>query len=156
MRGFRNNQSHDLIIGLLYGTTHKNAGQPIFVTKRELLCFAAVLGFEGNRRNKILDKPTDFVDSRNFENSQDATNLLYLIGLAVTKDVDCLREEKEEELVTIFEEFADGGLCTLEEWLRETPSDPHGDRAIIEALKRHGFLAPPDEPIEAVVAEVEF
>ena len=156
MRTFHNNPSHDPIIELLYGTTHKKAGQPIFVTKRDLLCFAAVLGFEGNRRNKIPDKPSDFVDSRPFENSQEAMHLLYLIGLAVTKDVDCLREEKEEELVTIFEEFADGGLCTLEEWLRETPSDPHGDRAIVEALKAHGFLAPPDEPIEAVVAEVEF
>lgn len=156
MRTFRNNSSHDAIIELLYGTAHKKVGQPIFVTKRDLLCFAAVLGFESNRRNKILDKPSDFVDSRPFENSQEAMHLLYLVGLAVTKDVDCLREEKEEELVTIFEEYADGGLCTLEDWLRETPSDPHGDRAIIGALKAHGFLAPTDEPIEAVVAEVEF
>jgi dnd system-associated protein 4 len=156
LRIFRNNSSHDALIELLYGTTHKKAGQPLFVTKRDLLCFAAVLGFEGNRRNKILEKPTDFVDPRNFENSQEAMNLLYLIGLAVTKDVDSLREDKEEELVAIFEEFADGGLCTVEEWLRDTPSDPNGDRAIVEALKTHGFLAPPEEPIEAVVAEVEF
>jgi hypothetical protein len=79
-----------------------------------------------------------------------------LVGLAITKDVDCLREEKDEELVTIFEEYACGGLCTLEDWLRETPSDPHSDRAIIDALKTHDFLAPTDESIEAVVAEVEF
>jgi dnd system-associated protein 4 len=156
MRGFHNNPSHDALIELLYGTTHKKAGQPLFVTKRDLLCFAAVLGFEGNRRNKIQEKPTEFVDARPFENSQEAMHLLYLIGLAVTKDVDCLREEKEEELVSMFEEFADGGLCTLEEWLRETPSDPLGDRAIIEALRAHGFLASPEEQIEAVVAEVEF
>jgi hypothetical protein len=83
-------------------------------------------------------------------------NMQYLLGLAVTKDVDCLREDNEEQLVTIFEEYADGGLCTLEDWLRETPSDPHGDRAIIEALKTHGFLKPSEESIEAVVAEVTF
>jgi dnd system-associated protein 4 len=156
MRVFRNNSSHDAIIELLYGSQHKKAGQPIFVTKRDLLCFAAVLGFEGNRRNKILEKPSDFVDPRPFENSQEAMHLLYLVGLAVTKDVDCLRQDSEDELVTIFEEYADGGLCTLEDWLRETPSDPHGDRAIIDALKAHGFLAPASESIEVVVAEVEF
>jgi dnd system-associated protein 4 len=156
MRVFRSNSSHDAIIQLLYGTPHKKAGQPIFVTKRDLLCFAAVLGFEGNRRNKILEKPSDFVDPRPFENSQEAMHLLYLVALAVTKDVDCLREDSEEELVTIFEEYADGGLCILEEWLRETPSDPHGDRAIIEALTKHGFLSSSGDSIESVVAEVEF
>jgi dnd system-associated protein 4 len=156
MRLFRNNSSHDPIIQLLYGTPHKKAGQPIFITKRDLLCFAAVLGFEGNRRNKLQDNLSDFVDPRPFENSQEAMQLLYLLGLAETKDVDCLREENEEDLVTIFEEYADGGLCTLEDWLRETPSDPHGDRAIIEALKTHGFLAPSEVSIEAVVAEVTF
>jgi dnd system-associated protein 4 len=156
MRLFRNNSSHDPIIQLLYGTPHKKAGQPIFITKRDLLCFAAVLGFEGKRRNKLQEKLSDFVDPRNFENSQEAMNMQYLLGLAVTKDVDCLREDNEEQLVTIFEEYADGGLCTLEDWLRETPSDPHGDRAIIEALKTHGFLKPSEESIEAVVAEVTF
>ena len=156
MRTFRNNASHDPLIQLLFGTTHKKAGQPLFVTKRDLLCFAAVLGFEGKRRNSLLDKPTEFVDSRPFENSQEAMNLLYLIGLAVTKDVDCLREDQEDELVSMFEEYADGGLCTLEEWMRETPADPHGDRAIIAALKAHGFLEHPEESIEAVVADIEF
>jgi dnd system-associated protein 4 len=156
VRTFRNNSSHDALIQLLFGTPHKKAGQAIFVTKRDLLCFAAVLGFEGNRRNKIVEKPSEFVDPRPFENSQEAMNLLFLVGLAVTKDADCLREDREEELVTIFEEYADGGLCTIEEWLRETPSDPYGDRAFIDALKRHGFLIPTGDSVEAVVAEVEF
>jgi dnd system-associated protein 4 len=106
MRTFRHNSSHDAIVQLLYGTAHKKAGQPIFVTKRDLLCFAAVLGFEGKRRNAILEKPTEFVDSRPFENSREAMQLLYLIGLAETKDVDCLRVENEDSLVTIFEECA--------------------------------------------------
>lgn len=157
MRIFRHNSSHNDLVELLYGTPLKKANdQPIFVTKRDLLCFAAVLGFEVKRRGEIRAKATDFVDGRPFENSQEAMNLLYLVGLAETKDVDCLREAKEEDLVTIFEEYADGGLDTLQEWLRETPSDSHGDRAIIEALKAHGFLTIPGESAESVVAEVEF
>lgn len=156
MRTFRHNSSHDAIVQLLYGTVHKKAGQPIFVTKRDLLCFAAVLGFEGQRRNPIREKPNEFVDSRPFENSREAMQLLYLIGLAETKDVDCLRVENEDSLVTIFEEYADGGLSTLEDWLLETPSDPHGDRAIVDALNRHGFLTPTATSPEDTVAKVEF
>ncbi len=156
MRTFRHNSSHDALVHLLFETPHKRANQAIFVTKRDLLCFAAVLGFNIGKRGKIMEKPTDFVDSRPFENSQEAMNILYLIGLAETKDVDCLREENDDKLVEVFEEYADMGLTTLQEWLRETPSDPYGDRAIIEALKAHGYLAPTEEPAEEVVAEVEF
>jgi len=156
MRTFRHNSSHDATVQLLYGTLHKKAGQPIFVTKRDLLCFAAVLGFEGKRRIPVTEKPSEFVDSRPFENSREAMQLLHLIGLAETKDVDCLRVENEDKLVTIFEEYANGGLATLEDWLLETPSDPHGDRAIIDALNKHGFLTPAATSPEETVAEVEF
>jgi len=157
MRIFRHNASHNDLVDLLYGTPLKKANdQPIFATKRDLLCFAAVLGFEVKRRGEIRAKATDFVDGRPFENSQEAMNLLYLIGLAETKDADCLRDEKEDDLVSIFEDYADGGLETIREWLRETPSDSHGDRAIIEALKRHGFLTSTEESAESVAAEVEF
>lgn len=156
MKTFRHNSSHDGLVHLLFETPNKRANQAIFVTKRDLLCFAAVLGFEIGRRGKITQKPTDFVDPRPFENSQEAMNLLYLIGLAETKDVDSLREENEDKLVEILEEYADTGLTTLQEWMRETPSDSQGDRAIIEALKNHGYLTPALESTEEVVAEVEF
>jgi len=156
MRTFRNNSSHDGLVHLLFETPHKRANQAIFVTKRDLLCFAAVLGFQIGTRGRIMQKQSDFVDPRPFENSQEAMNLLYLIGLAETKDVDCLREENEDTLVEIFEEYADTGLATLQEWLRETPSDSQGDRAILEALKKHGYLTPAGESTEEVVAEVEF
>jgi dnd system-associated protein 4 len=157
VRTFRHNHRFEPLVDLLYGKPLKKANnQPIFATKRDLLCFAAVLGFEEDRHGPIEAKAVDFVDSRPFENSQEAMNLLYLIGLAVTKDADALREENEEKLVEIFEQFADGGLSVIQEWLAETPSDPHGDRAILEALKKHGYLGLTDEPAEDVVADVEF
>lgn len=157
MRTFRLNQRYEPLVDLLYGKPLKKANnQPIFATKRDLLCFAAVLGFETEKKGKIEAKAVEFVDSRPFENSQEAMNLLYLVGLAVTKDADVLKEENEEKLVDIFEQYADGGLSVMEEWLTETPSDPHGDRAILEALKKHGYLGVTDEPAEDVVADVEF
>ncbi|MDG7001118.1 MAG: hypothetical protein JRN15_18645 [Nitrososphaerota archaeon] len=157
MRTFRHNQRYEPLVDLLYGKPLKKANnQPIFATKRDLLCFAAVLGFDREKKGPIEAKAVEFVDSRPFENSQEAMNLMYLIGLAVTKDVDSLREENEEKLVEIFEQYADGGLSILQEWLAETPSDPHGDRAILEALKKHGYLSTTGEPAEDVVADVEF
>ena len=157
MRTFRHNHRHETLVDLLYGKPLKKANnQPIFATKRDLLCFAAVLGFERERKGIIEARAIDFVDSRPFENSEEAMNLFYLVGLAETKDADALREEFEDKLVNIFEEYADGGLTVLKEWLAETPSDPNGDRAILAALRKYGYLGIVDEPAEDVTAEVEF
>lgn len=154
---FRLNHRYEPLVELLCDKRLKKANdQPIFATKRDLLCFAAVLGFEKDKKGPIEAKAVEFVNSRPFENSPEAMNLLYLIGLAVTKDADALREESDDTLVEIFEQYADGGLSLLQEWLAETPSDPHGDRAILEALKKHGYLGVATEPTENVVADVEF
>jgi len=142
-------------VDTLAESKQRDAGQTIFPTLRDLLCFSAVLGYQVERKSDLTD-PVPFVDSRIFENEPQAPELMYLIGLAETKDVDCLREENEEDLVSLFEKYADGGLDVLAEWLKETSSDPFGDRAILEALKRHGYLELQDKPPEAVAAEIEF
>lgn len=157
MRVFRHNERHVDIVSQLFEKKLKRANdQPIFATKRDLLCFAAVLGYEVQRKGRIEPKAVDFVDPRPFENSQEAMNLLYLLGLAETKDADALRDENDDKLVSIFEEYADGGLATLKEWMAETPTDPDGDTAILVALQKHGYLTVKNESAESVVADVEF
>jgi len=157
MRVFRHNERHLDIVSQLFEKKLKRANdQPIFATKRDLLCFAAVLGYEVQRKGTIEAKAVDFVDPRPFENSQEAMNLLYLLGLAVTKDADALRDEDDDKLVSIFEEYADGGLATLKEWMAETPTDPDGDRAILVALQKHGYLTVKNESVEHLTADVEF
>lgn len=157
MRVFRHNERHQHIVSHLFEKKLRKANdQPMFATKRDLLCFAAVLGYEMQRKGAMEAKAIDFVDPRPFENSQEAMNLLYLLGLAVTKDGDSLRDENDDKLVSIFEEYADGGLAVLKEWMAETPTDPDGDRAILVALQKHGFLSVKNESAESVVADVEF
>ena len=105
MRVFRHNERHLDIVSQLFERKLKRANdQPIFATKRDLLCFAAVLGYEVQRRGIIEAKAVDFVDPRPFENSQEAMNLLHLLGLAVTKDADALRDDNDDKLVSIFED----------------------------------------------------
>ena len=155
MRNIRRSSRHNATIDTLAESRQGGAGQPIFPTLRDLLSFSAVLGYQMERKSELVDA-VPFVDGRIFENEPQAPELMFLIGLAETKDVDCLREENEDELVSLFEKYSDGGLDVLAEWLKETPSDPSGDRAILEALKRHGYLDLQDKPPEAVAAEIDF
>lgn len=156
MRNFQRSSRHDLVVGKLATDSHKKSGQPIFQSRRDLMCFAAVLGWESKRRNVVKEPSIEFVEYRVFERSPQAQELLYLIGLAETRNPDCLRPEAEDALVTLFEEFADGGLEILLEWLNETPSDGPGDRAILEALGKYGYLQQTDKPPEAIASDVVF
>jgi dnd system-associated protein 4 len=156
MRNIRRSSRHNSTVDTLAEAKQKDNGQTIFPTLRDLLCFAAVLGYQVERKRPLIEPFLPFVDGRIFENEPQAPELMFLIGLAETKDVDCLREENEDSLVSLFEEYADGGLEVLAEWLKETPSDPAGDRDILEALKRYGYLELQNKPPEAVAAEIEF
>lgn len=122
---------------------------------RELMCFAAVLGFQEEKRLKLDGKKTHEIDYRIWQSNDFALDLLYLIPLAAERDLDLLRPEAEDKLVEVFEEFANGGLAIIQSWFNETPDDPHGDRALLNALHKHGYLSAPKK-VDAVIDQIKF
>ncbi len=156
MRGIRRSEQFEEMVRQLAEMQHPEAIPPrsIFPTMRDLLCFAAVLGFEYDRRHSLQAK-TNEIDGRVFSNNQPTLDLLYLIALASSKDANTLREDNEEEILQIFEEYAQGGLEILDGWLKAKPEDNHGDRAILAALGKHGFLDSSKE-VEAAIGDISF
>jgi len=152
MRGIKANNTHEEMIRHL---THPVSGKPVFDSMRSLICFAAVLGFEYGKKAPLGRQQFEAVDGRIFEKSDQAIDLLYLIALAHEKDADILRVENEEQMVAIFEQFAQGGLEILAGWLREKPEDTVGDRAIISAFGKYGFLTAGDDS-EVTLAQISF
>lgn len=154
MRGIRRSIDFETIVRRLAEEPHPDAGRAIFPTMRELMCFAAVLGFENDRRHPLQSKTAE-IDGRNFANSPQALDLLYLIALASKKDAEVLRDENEDEMISIFEEYAQGGFEVLQGWLKDKPEDPNGDQAILAALGKYGFLSKPEE-VESVINDITF
>lgn len=154
MRGIRRSKKFEEMVRQLAEKPHSISGRPVFPTIRELMCFAATLGFEHKRRNPIQDEYLE-IDSRNFENSETAVDLLYLIGLASEKNVNILRDEETDKMVSIFEEYAQGGFEILESWLREKPEDTDGDKAILAALNKNDFLSTRDD-VEVSIQNISF
>lgn len=142
MRNIRRLVDHNDICTKLGQVSHPATGTALFGTYRELACFAAMLGFEQGR-TKDLEGPVElFVDGRIFERSETAVDVAYLIALADSKSPDALQntEKAEEELAKTFERYAAGGLEILKEWLAAEPSDPDGDKAVLTALNKGGYL----------------
>ena len=135
-------------------TAHPVSNRSLFPTMRELLCFAAVLGFENSLR-KPLDAETFEIDGRIFGNHDPALDLMYLIALAAERTPDILRDDSEDQVAGIFEQYAEGGLQVLDGWMRERADDSNGDRAILAALGKYGFLNAPNT-VDSVIPELKF
>ncbi len=139
MRAIKRSKRHESMVRQLAETSHPHAGRPIFPTMRELMCFAAALGFE-NDRKKPLETTTMEIDGRTFENHQQSLDLIYLLALADARDAEVLRDEHEEKCLEIFEQYAEGGFEEISAWLKERPEDENGDAALLDALRKRKFL----------------
>jgi dnd system-associated protein 4 len=122
---------------------------------RELVCFAAVLGYQVNRR-VALTGATEEVDGRIMERSDAAVDLVNLVALCETREIDALLPEREEEAIKLFEEYAAGGLDEIRAWLAERPDDERGDQAIIVGLQSRGLLGDDEPGVDDVLATVTF
>jgi len=141
----------------LANAAHPVTKQPIFPTYRDLLCFAAVLGYDKGQKIPLGEKTDDFVDGRVLSNSDSTVDLMYLIALVSERNVDVLRDEQEENVATIFEQYANGGLSILRTWLKAKPDDLNGDRAILKALYDEQYLTSGNKKsLLAAAADVSF
>ncbi len=117
-------------------------GAPLFGTIRELMCFAAFLGFHCDRREKI-EGPTLAVPEEVFAKNEDALESVRMIALAKWEDQEIFGEDKIDDMVTIFEEYAHGGMKIIQRFLVDLPTDVLGADAIIEGLRKENLLDRP-------------
>lgn len=155
MRGIRRPAEFEDIVRRLAEEPHPACKKSIFATMRDLVCFAAALGFEVKRRVAI-EGPTNEIDARIFERSETAMDLLYLIALSEERNSDVLMPDREEQAARIFEEYSAGGLAEIRDWLQARPEDEHGDQALLAGLQRKGLLMASEPQIDDVLGQVNF
>ncbi len=106
---------HEDIVQRLAGQPLPGLDRRLFPTIRELLCFAALLGFSEKRRVPLdRSQGVEDISYQQFERG-DAENLIYLIALAEAQDAAILKEGEEDKCAAIFEEYANGGLGIIKE-----------------------------------------
>ncbi|MHC8441667.1 MAG: DNA phosphorothioation-associated protein 4 [Candidatus Eutrophobiaceae bacterium] len=96
----------------------------IFKTKREFMCFVAVIGFHCQKRVKLTEAKELAVDARPFGNEKEAVDLLCMLAIAERGDMSALADEekmKNNDAMTIFEEYAAAGLEILNNEIKQHP-----------------------------------
>lgn len=125
----------------------------LFPTIRELLCFAALLGYSEKRRLPLdAEKGVEDVSYQQFERG-DAEDLIFMIALAETKDPEILKDGEEARCAEIFEEYANGGLQIIREAMLRGGGE-YPDRDILELLKDQSYLD--NDDVEPDVSGVTF
>ena len=80
------------VVQKLAGNNLPGVDRRLFPTIRELLCFAALLGFSESRRVPLdRSQGVEDISYQQFERG-DSENLIYLIALADNGTIDILRE----------------------------------------------------------------
>nr|WP_319390620.1 hypothetical protein [uncultured Cohaesibacter sp.] len=126
-----------------------------FPTIKALQCYAAMLGFSEGRREPFDGEEKENIEWHTFENDG-YTHFIYMISLAHKKNIDILKYDvegsrtlgAEEDMVKIFEEYANGGFNLMQIWFDKSPEDPFGIVGIISGLQKGGYMTVKESPKE--------
>ena len=142
---------HEDLVQRLSMVNIPGSDRKLFPTIRELLCFAALLGFSEQRRVP-LDRSAGVEDIsyQQFERDSAAEDLLWTIAVAETQDTEVLRDGEEARCATIFEEYANGGFEIITEWLNKLPTDVSGVKALLAGMENSDFLVQNNDDIKEV------
>ena len=99
------------------------SGKKLFPTIRDLLTFCAMLGFKNSCRIPI-DKSmgTEDIQGVVYEDTE-ALEFIWVLAIAVTKNIDILQDGNERLCSQIYEEYANGGLSILSNKLSALSKD---------------------------------
>jgi dnd system-associated protein 4 len=93
-----------------------------FATKQQLLMFCAAIGFKNGKRNS-LSNPGEGIRFSIFQDRNDHV-FFYALAIAEHDSIDCLDKsnDKYEDPIALFEEYACGGLAILNAAISDKPT----------------------------------
>ena len=105
------------------GDKNLESNQRLFPTIREFLSFAGLLGFSEGRKIPFDRTSTEDIAGAQYL-GQAAMEIIHAIAVAETNTVDILLEQNEKECAEIFEDYVNGGLQIIQEWIVKHPDLP--------------------------------
>jgi dnd system-associated protein 4 len=107
---------------MLKDLTQNDKGQKIFESYKDLVVFAANIGFQNDKKMQIEKPMGDPIKMHIFSGEYDIA-IMNCIALADTEDPMLIGESQEEEKIKIFEEYACAGLDIIEKRVYKQSGD---------------------------------
>ncbi|NDW15795.1 hypothetical protein GTQ48_09725 [Alteromonas genovensis] len=139
----RNNKYKNVVDLLCYGSLDgkKSTEHKVFDNIKDLIVFAAMVGKKLEKTEAVDTKNSTsivlgtFSGSGSTKNSRiDQHNIIFMFGLLTNKDMNYLRDENVAECIHLFENYSNGGLSVINEWLIQSTWDID---VLIEKISDH-------------------
>ena len=149
------NRSEKYEVSIVQKLVNDPDGKNVFPTIRELLCFAAMLGYALGKKIKFPEnfKKNDVSWSQFVANDSD--DYIYFIAVCDTKSTECLKSDPDFDLVDIFEEYINGGFEVISTWFLKY-SNQNCLKAIISGLYDEGFIDNQNIDREDIMKSISF
>jgi len=122
----RNNKYNDVVTFLVFG----GASNKIFSDIKDLIIFAAMVGKRFGIREALEGETTPIIlqtfagAGSGKDGRVDQHNILFMFSLIEHQDMNYIRDEKIGETIGAFEEYSNGGLSKIKDWLEESAWNP--------------------------------
>ncbi len=128
----RNDKYKEVVDLLVYGSLdgRKNSDKKIFDNIKDLIVFSAMVGKKAEKKESVEKDNTaivlgTFSGSGSSKGSRvDQHNIIFMFGLLTHKDMNYMRDEHIADVISIFEEYSNGGLNVIKDWLVESAWNP--------------------------------
>lgn len=118
----RRDRMHEPLVEKL--CSNKDGGKPIFTFIKDLMIFAAVVGYSKGKRKALGNDTVSIILETYASDQKDA--FIYLIALMEEKKGAFLKDENLPSSIKIYEEYCNAGLEKIQLWLDENPADHKG------------------------------
>jgi dnd system-associated protein 4 len=125
----------------------------VFTTFADLLCFAACLGYSRGL-NSPFDSSLEPVPWHIFENSG-KDSVVNLIAAVSSDDFGIVGQDRFDEKLRVFEQYANGGLQILSELVEKSPRSPF-DVVTDLILETQKAASEPGSPLEQMARDLSW
>lgn len=114
----------------------ENPNTAIFNFNKDLMVFAAMLGYHYGIKRPLLSSDTIQIVLQTYHSTED-DGYIYLLALLENKNATCLKNENLIESKKIFEEYCNGGLELLQDWFDSNPADVEKVDTLQQKVEEH-------------------
>ena len=146
----RERQYEPLVESLCTGNTYQ---KPVFRYNKDLMVFAAMVGYSKNKRKKLNKEDTIPIALDTYSTDQKDT-YIYLVALMTEKDATILKNENLPKAIQIYEEYCNAGLAEIKLQLDENPGHEKVD-TLIQMIWEKAIQNEEDVDFESNIDEID-
>lgn len=130
MKGVRRNNKYNEMVNLLWRGGKGPESTKVFSDIKDLIVLAAMIGKKYEVREGLESKNTPITLNTfagigsNKESRVDQHNIVFMFSLLINKDMNTVRDENIDATIKDFEEYSNGGLSIMQDWMAASASNP--------------------------------